>query len=491
MDIIWNEPQAERLICERTLQVETEGALPSPDGRAVKSVLTGNARVAVAEAVSEEGRVRIAGRIEVNVLAQDEEGDPFAFESFAGFTEILPVEEAAAQMNARAVSSVQELSIFPADDGAYMRASVDITVTLTSSVPVKVFGGISGVRDVEYKQTRVVHTRSVACGTASLRLREELPAGGITQVVSVNGSAFVKDFSQSSDGAFVSGVVTLTAAVIGGDGKLTELIKQVPFRERIDAGSAHEYCFCEAKLKRVYLRPLGEEFDLLSMEAEIDFTLRRIEKTELTLPLDAFSPAFPFDCVCEDLRILNELGLHAAQTTIKETLPLPDSAPDMALPLYCSARPIVTDTAAEDGLIKLSGVLVTDLVYESTGGTVNIVGFETPFSMSVDAGGAGMARVTAACSAYAPTCTERAVQMQYGLTVECELYSVDTVRAVVGAEEREREERRSGVAVCFASEGETVFDAAKRYGLPCEAVKAMSPDIEEPFREGDKLILIM
>ena len=95
MDMIKREPQLERLICEKTVQFETEGALPSPDGRGVRSVLTSDARVVIAESASEEGQVRIAGRIEVSVLAQDDEGTAFSFESYAGFTQIIPVEEAA------------------------------------------------------------------------------------------------------------------------------------------------------------------------------------------------------------------------------------------------------------------------------------------------------------------------------------------------------------------------------------------------------------
>ena len=188
---------------------------------------------------------------------------------------------------------------------------------------------------------------------------------------------------------------------------------------------------------------------------------------------------------------MNAAGQGSAQTVIKENLALPDTAPDMAQPLYASARPIVTDTVIDGGTLRASGVLMTDVVYESTGGNINIVGFETPFGISVEAEGADRARVFASCTAFAPACTERNVQLPYSLAVECELWSVNEVEAAVGIEETEPPERRSGIAVCFTSDGETVFDIAKRYSLPCSLVREMCPDTEEPFGEGDKLMLIL
>ena len=491
MDMIKREPQLERLICEKTVQFETEGALPSPDGRGVRSVLTSDARVVIAESASEEGQVRIAGRIEVSVLAQDDEGTAFSFESYAGFTQIIPVEEAAPQMIARVMASVQELEVSPKEDGAYMKASIDIALMLSSCVPIAVFGGVNGASDVETREFRGVHASSKLVGRTSLRLREELPSEGAARVVSSCGTVFVRDFSQSSEGAFVSGAVTVSAAVTDADGRLFQLVKQIPFREMLDMEADTEGAYCEARLKRLYLRTVGEGFDLISMEAELEMTLRRMERNELILPLDAFSPSCPFECVREKVAVLNAAGQGSSQTVIKENLALPDTAPDMAQPLYASARPIVTDTVIDGGTLRASGVLMTDVVYESTGGNINIVGFETPFGISVEAEGADRARVFASCTAFAPACSERNVQLQYSLAVECELWSVNEVEAAVGIEETEPPERRSGIAVCFTSDGETVFDIAKRYSLPCSLVREMCPDTEEPFGEGDKLMLIL
>lgn len=491
MEMIKREQKLERLICEKTVQVETEGALPSPDGRAVRSVLTGNAEVTVAEAVSEEGQVRVTGRIEVNVIAQDEEGKPFSFESYAGFTQLIAIEEASPLMNAKVTSSVQELEISPAEDGAYMRASADLELSLSLSAPMVVFGGVSGASDIELSERRTEISTSKLCGKTTVRLREELPSEGAESVVCAQGTVSVRDFSTGADGAFVSGNVSLSALVVGADGRMFQLLKQIPYRERIDTEKDLSDCSCEAKMKRVYLRSLGEGFDLLSMEAEIEFTLRRIESAQIGLPLDAFSPSVPFECRRERITLLSAAGFESVQTVMKENLPLPDTAPDMASPLYASARPIVTDTVIEDGVLRTSGVLITDVVYESAGGSVNIVGFETPFSLSAEAGGANAARVHADCTVFSPACSERSVQLQYSIGAFFELWRTEELNAAVDITDPGPREKRNGVIVCFASEGETVFDIAKRYGLPCAQVKEMSPDIEEPFKEGDKLLLML
>ena len=47
-----------------------------------------------------------------------------------------------------------------------------------------------------------------------------------------------------------------------------------------------------------------------------------------------------------------------------------------------------------------------------------------------------------------------------------------------------------GLCVCFASEGDDAFDIAKRFSVPCSTVRQLNPLTEEPYKEGDKLILL-
>jgi hypothetical protein len=490
MELIWKETEVSRLIFEDREQLKVEGELPSPDGRRASSVLLSGAKIALTETAAEKDAVRITGRIIVNVTALDEEGTPFSFESGADFTHLKEAEGVSPGMTVRASACVQTLTVTPSDQGARLDAGIDLDIKAVSSVPLRSAAGVRGLDDLEVKTVKSPSSKKIRVGSEVKRLREELAAEGVAEVIWAEGFAAVRDISPEQGGSTVSGMICVSAVTVDGAGELGQLVRQTPFREHIGI-SADVGAVCEAEMKSVYVRALGEDFDILSMEAEIVFTVSRAEQGEAILPADAFSPTESLECAYEDVIVLNETGVKNEQITLKESIPLPENAPEPEAPVCVGVRPIITSVDTDMGAPAVSGVLVTEIVYKSTAGRLSVFSEDVPFSAAVSGvSAAEVSDISALSIGSAVGISDRSIQVQYSLKLTVD--EVETVkrRTVIGFSESDREKLPSGIAILFASEGEDVFDAAKRLGVSCETLRRLNPGISEPFNEGERLIVI-
>ena len=85
MELIWNEINAVRLAARGSEQTELEGTLPPPQGRSVAEILDYSADVGIDSCRAEAGRLAIGGRITAKLIAADEAGEKYAFNSESSF----------------------------------------------------------------------------------------------------------------------------------------------------------------------------------------------------------------------------------------------------------------------------------------------------------------------------------------------------------------------------------------------------------------------
>ena len=492
MELIWKELAASRLVAEYSEQVTAEGYLPSPDGRTPAEALIVSPKAVILSSSVDGDGLHVAGRITVTLTAADPAGGLFAYESSAAFKRDAPIEGAAPGMNAEVNAQVVGISAVPDGDGVRMEAQIELSGLVVSNVPVKTAEGISGIRDLETKAVSFEHRSKRLLGSLTSRMREEIAAENVSDVIAASSAIAVRDASLERGTATVSGTITVSAVTLDADGRPGQMFRQVPFRERIEVNGSSDKVYCEAELGAVYLRALGEEFALISMETEAEFKVYGAESVELTVPVDAFSPAVGFDCLHDEIKFLSRVGHASAQSTVRETVPLPDGAADAASVSFAAARSVVTGVCAERGELNVEGVNTTTVVYSSSAGARHTFTEDVPFSISIPIEDISeKATVSTESIVSIIGFTERSVILQYNIFVEAELMRVDKVSAVSGITEKDGTGRKPGIAICFASEGEEVFDVAKRYSVPCALVEKLNPDVKAPFTEGDRLLLLI
>ena len=491
MELVWKELDPVRLTGSFESSVLVEGLLPPPEGRGVEEILCSDATVGIDTVKLGDGCAEIFGTITAKLLVRDGEGI-YAFDSKADFTHTAEAEGASAGMEASASASVRSLKMQLAEGGAAMSAEISIFVTMTSETPFRVIGGVNGITDLELKTETASAIKRTVLGSEKLRMREELAEAGIAEVLTCGGIVTVRDAIADRDGVTVSGVLMLNALTKDGDGRISSLQRQVPFREKLGIEASPGRVECTAVPLRTELHTLGEEFAIAAMEAEILFTVYGSERQELTFPTDAFSPSMGFDCLIDEAEILSYSGRSSHQAQLKETLDLPDSMAEMAYPMLAAARPQITAVEADEAELTVSGILTTTVVYESMGANVYSYTDDIPFCVKLASDYAcNMPQAQCECAVQITGSTERSLQLLINMQFEIDRLDTTVISTVAGLAEREPAARMPGLLIGFASNGEGVFDIAKRYSVSCESVRRLNPDIAEPFVEGERLLLLV
>ena len=387
---------------------------------------------------------------------------------------------------------IQTLEVSPRLGTVVLKADVDMDFRLTDTKPVRTVAGVSGLKDLEMKNGELRTVRRVLVGDETLRLREELSCDGCRRVLKSEGFITVRDVSADDSAAAVSGTITVCAVAADDENNIVQLVRQVPFRERIHLSMpASEPC-CKPELRSIVLRTVEDDPGVTMLEAEVRFVLYGRTESEYRLPEDAFSPTIGFDCLCENAKLIDRCGIRTNTLNLREEVALGGPIPLSCTPAISDCRAVITDAVNDNSDVRVNGVLITSICFAEEGAGFHTETAEIPFDALIEnASCISLADVSCRCACNILSNSGESVLLQYTISLSCEDIKAFDRRFIVGLAEREPAERMKGVVVCFTSSGERVYDVAKRYGVPCESVNRLNPEAREPFKEGEKLVLMM
>lgn len=496
MELIWNEFGVQRLVMRRTAQVELEGTVPLPENiGAVSELIDYSASVTADACRTDEGRVLVSGRIELQAAALTPDEKPFAFTSESEFSSETEAEEVCPGMNADALPLLKSLTL-RAVGGSQLRlnAVIDIELTVTTAAPTRTLAGISGLTDLETKKEELRTARRVELANETVRIGEEI-SGGAEEVLKYSVQLSMRDTGMENGSASVSGILQLNALCRSAEGELMQLVRSIPFRESIALSGSADEIYTVAEIRNVEVRSLGTEFSLVAVDADVNFRVFGMRRGSISLPVDAFSPTLDFDCITERIEVLNAEGGACGQYSVRDNISVPEGYPDIFTALHASANPIVTSVNFDDGTMRAEGLLVTRLVYRSSDNTLHAFTEEVAFGFNMAAPvGTGFARLRVYAQPSITGGGGRTAQISFAIDACAEFLSETGINAVTGIVENGRPKKDSafsgGIVIYNACEGETFFDIAKRFRVEAGSVKALNPDAREPACSGDRLIVI-
>ena len=492
MEIIYKETAAELLVSKKELAAQVTGELPSPDGRSVNRVLSAVPGIRLNSISTENGAVVFEGRITVSVNALDLNDELFSYNSGASFRQSVEIPEADKGMTAKIASSVRSITLAPSPNGASMEAEVDFDIRVLSAAPVRACMGAKDADDIEVKTRPIKTYIKRYIGTKTLDLREEITVDEPVGVISSESTVNIKDVISDQGGAVVSGSITVSAVTLDSRGGVSQTVKQIPFREHLSISIDGDGVFCKVNNSSVYLRSLGDDFPMIAIEAQIELEFFAADEFEAEMPVDMFSPTCGISAVKEDLMLYNERGNVCVQTTMKDSVEVPENTPPIKEILYASAVPVVTGAVCERDGITVNGILSTTVAYLSEYGIKDSFKTNVDFQVSLPVvTPSESSDINAECVASAVMGGDRNVQIQYFLSVAADIVSLDEVSIVTSLAEAPVKVNEPGIMIIFASEGEDVFDIAKRFSVSCKSVRKLNPDVAEPFKDGDKLLIMV
>ena len=496
MELLWNEVGVQRLVYRGTQQTQIEGMVPLPEGKLSAELADYSASVEVISCRAEENKLAVTGSIEVTSVAVGEDGGVFSFVSTSDFSCEAEAPGVNVGMNTDALAVLKALSMRPAASGQLLlEAVIDIELTVTSAAPIRALSGISGLDDLELRTTEVSTGRRVELANETIRLGEEISSDGIDEVLKYNLQLSVRDTNMENGGACVSGMLSLNALCRSSEGEIVQLVRSIPFRETIKLNGTADEVYAVCELRENSVRSLGTEFSLIAVDADVNFRVFGMRRGKLNMPIDAFSPSLDFNCLLERIEILNSEGGTCGQFSVRDNISVPEGYPDIFTALHASANPIVTGIRFEGGSMEAEGLLCTRFVYRSSNNALESFSEDVPFTISMSAPAlADFARIRLSAQPNITGGGGRTAQLSFSIDACAEFFGEMKLDAVVGIAENSEKAKADfvrGIVVYNACEGETFFDVAKCFRISLAAASSLNADIREPFRNGERLLLIV
>lgn len=493
MEFLYNDWNGERLVSKVVSQALVDGAIPVPEGRSAALILSAGGEVIVSSAETVEGRVILDGRVKLDIFCADAQGKPFAFVSTAPFKHTIPCEGALPGMTAKVQACLQTLQVEAGGGMPELNAVVDLTCSLFDASPLRVLAGIRGVNDMEFKNLPLNIKKRESLGRCTSRMREEVVASGVSAVLSGSGCAVIRDIQAEGNRAVVEGTLTIMAVCEGSDGRLTQLVQHIPFAESVELDGDPGQITGSVQAENLVIRPLGEEFSLLSVEADLKIDLFGVRRVNLDLPVDAYSPSVALACKQASVTLPVHLMDIQKRVSLSENVSVPEGMPNIYRIVASTARPVITCQSCEQGRLCVDGILFTYVIYQCEEGRLHAFTEDIPFTHQFDADCSlgSQADVEARCVCVTAAGGGRSAEVSFTLFFNVELYDLIQSQAAVGAEECEAGCIRHGLVIYFAGAGETLFDVAKRFSTTRTALLNRDPSLKEELNEGDKLVLMV
>ncbi len=476
MDLRWKDEVLQTLAGRALHEAPIEGDIPLPAGRSCTALL--GAQGDMGRCTVECGEsVRVMGEIRVELLCEDGE-ELFSFVARSPFSHT--IEEKAD--DARAACALGELALSLQDGSIHFTAVVQLDLALLCTRTLRVLDASDGIEclDRELRLSR----RSVAARD-TVDIREEIAAQGADAVRLAYGAALLQDVSVASGVATVSGTLYLCLLTENDAGGLCQSMQQTPFSVQLDCQQPAAEGECE--LCALQVHAVGEGFGILAVEARLALTLYAAHAQTFTLPLDAYVPGMPFIAARTSFCAVCDASALPLRHSLSETLRIPESMPEAARVLCAFAHATVTE-APENGA-PLIGIIDVRVVYESASGTRFMFTEALPFELAVPTDAdTVLARVTAL-----PVCGGAGRTLQIAFTLCAQLCAIRTeeTEVVTGVEECAPKPPFSGVMVCFAGEGESLYDIAKRYDTTRTALRSITPSLPDVLSEGQRVVMLL
>ncbi|MEL7608790.1 MAG: SPOCS domain-containing protein [Bacillota bacterium] len=496
MELLTNELTIDRIAGTAAAQAVVEGELPLPlEHSEAEKVLDAVGSITLLSVEVLAGMIMLDGTLAVDVICISPEGEPFSFRSKSNFRHTVNVEGAAVGMNARVQPVLQTLTVAPKSQNSLkLDALVDLYCRVSDRSPMRVMTGILGVNDLETLSNPVAISANENLGDVSARVREEIAAPNIVNVLSSTAEVELNPVEMEDNKALVEGVVNVNAICENNEGELVELNQAIPFGELapLNANHAGNEISAQANVAQLLVRPLGEGFDAVSVEAVVDVALENVSQSNPEVLADAYSPSTPIQCNKESVSASCYYPPQSKKLTLRETVAVPSELPDIASCVYVRAHPVITASAVADGKLALDGLIFTRVVYRSGQGSLECFVEDIPFLLEMEVPrGATDADVSVKCLSAGASGAGRSVEVCYTILVCATPFALTQTEVVTGVSPAEAEEAPKGIVVYFAGNGETLWDVAKRFCTTKKALLSTNPNLAEPLKEGQKLVLFL
>lgn len=502
----------DQVVGEELSQYLMEGELNVPDDKPdIARILDISGTVYATGKEVIQDKVMVEGVVRYNMLYIAEGDTPTvtSVETEEGFTHYIEMDGVKPRMMAAI-----ELDIEHIDYEVVNRRKISLKTVLNLSCQVTQSLQLEAVKDFEEgvnvqtlrEKIKLAVSGGEGVGQTILRddfeIADDMPS--VVEVLRKNAWARITEAKAADNKVIVHGEIDMQIVYSSGEEQepIQVLEENVPFSHFVEIPGAYQGMESKADVTiqefDVSIRPdINQENRILAVEMMISLDARVYEVNDYEIVIDAYSPGKLLDLKKKAIHIQRVVDEHQVQTTVRESLTLPDNIPTASNILYVEAKPVITDYAIEGEQVIIEGILPISMLYQAEDQGVWIAGFksELPFSQTVDVAGikedmdcdCKLALVHVAHTLLAPD----EVEVKVTVAAKVSVSEVFEKELLLGVEEVEGDvDEQSGIFIYFVQPGDSLWSVAKRYNATIDSLLKYN-DIEnqDMLEPGSKLII--
>ena len=506
MEIEWirENMETEQVVPLQAVQiaVETEAALPG-GLREEARVLHADALAAVSGGEWAGGRAAVDGKVTFHVLYTQGDMDRVrSLEATADFSQSMTAEGALpAQAAVHPRAEVIGVSAKAFNGRVLLRAALQLSGDAAGVRTVSCLKGVVDAPQVQQLSQTVSLENTVGEGQGQTLLREEFELSDVLQITETlyaSAQARVEDILGGADGrATVTGTVFLEAwhASDMPGRPLVNTRHTVPFEHVVAlSGALGDALAARSEVRDTAVLSQENEDGSRVLRAEVQLfsEISAVAEKETTLLRDVFTlSGNGIAAAAEEVSVRSGTVTEQTEAPCRLVMQLDAGDPRVKTPLAGFALPVIGQARADHGELTVEGVMNLTLIYLADGSAAPVsASQETPFrAVFATAGLPEDHLALTAGEVELNALTGDRVEFRCALHLSAEGVRQTAVRVLTGAESVPEGESAKGICLYYPQAGEDVWEIAKRYRMPQDAILALNPRLAEQKSEGAPVLV--
>lgn len=496
-----------KTVYEGDVKSSAEGSIIVPDAKPdILKVAEVTAEPYLLEKQIEDGKITLKGKVRINILYVPE-GEEKKLESINGcleFCETLKRSEFKDDMSLCAFCDAEKVSYKVLNSrkiGIETKILISVSVFLNEQKEL-VSGVVSDNVQTKTKEFSVTGTQQYDEFDFCVSEEIDFPKGKKAAHLLKADMCMLSKESRALDGKLViKGALGMCILYGDAQGKYNHLDCEIPFTEVFDVPSLKEDGDCEIsyEIGETAYELINTAEDTSSIKVRADITVG--VRTDNAESVSVISDCYFTDSDCrfsyEDVKMQSIASQIKFSAVLKQLLEKEEGAPDISGVYRVQAKPVITSSKIQNGKLDVSGKVLIYVLYltDDEANPIASIKEEVPFNYIIDCDGQisedSKTVLGVECEHISYIINSKdAVEVRCGLTISGRVINILNESIISDIEAEPRENNKTGIAVYFVKEGDSLWDIAKHYRIKTDEILE-SNDLDSGYipLKGQKLII--
>ncbi len=327
----------------------------------------------------------------------------------------------------------------------------------------------------------------------TIKEKLEIPSGenSVNEILKTDIKIYDTEYKSVTGKVIVKGSAGVCVLYTDDDGDVKFVEAELPFTEVLDAEGVSENTICD--IDYCVLGTMCEaepdtdgDLRVLLLDIDVSAALKGTETGEEKILSDCFVPYTKTECVKENIKLRTTAERPSSQNTIREVIEFPQNIPGVNRVYNVMTNAVLTKSELQRNKIICEGKIEANILYLTDSSENPIYSFkkDIPFSYMIECKNNAddvECEIKASVKHISYSLNSGGeLEIRCLLSIDCMLIkeiSFSNITDIV----TDNINSRKGIIIYFANEGESVWNIAKRYSVPCESL------VKYNEIEGDKV----